>query len=204
MRLHGPTHQRSSLSRRSIGPPSQRHKRLQERCRHDASARAAALAERSLAEERGRHDASAQAASSVELALAEERGRHDVSARAAALAELALVEEGCRHIIAAQAAELAALTLAEEQCRLEAAAVATAPPSNGHVDTLPHTLILLGCCRRSKRERVSIIGSAISFGDAIASVGVSSSFANGSCTSSCESSSSHWPAQWSTSAQSSG
>ena len=76
--------------------------------------------------------------------------------------------------------------------------------SNGHVGTLPQTLVILGCSSRSKRERVYVVGFATSFGVAIASVGLGSNNANGSPESSCEASSSHWPAQQSTSAQSSG
>jgi hypothetical protein len=76
--------------------------------------------------------------------------------------------------------------------------------STGHVDTLPQTSDILGCSSRSKREGVYFVGSAISFSDAFASVGVGSNNADGSHKSSCETSSSHWPAQRSTSAQSCG
>jgi hypothetical protein len=71
-------------------------------------------------------------------------------------------------------------------------------------DTLPQTSVIFGCCSRPKWERVYVVGSAISFGDDIASVGVGSTNANGLHNSSCKASSSHWPAQRSTGAQSSG
>ena len=71
-------------------------------------------------------------------------------------------------------------------------------------DTLPQTSVIFGCCSRPKWERVYVVGSAISVGDDIASVGVGSTNANGLHNSSCKASSSHWPAQRSTGAQSSG
>jgi hypothetical protein len=89
-------------------------------------------------------------------------------------------------------------------CGRHGSAVKNVASSNGHVDTLPQTSVILGCSSRSKRERIYVVASAISFGDAIASVGVGSNYANGSHKSSCEASSSHWPAQRSTSAQSCG
>ena len=89
-------------------------------------------------------------------------------------------------------------------CGRPGSAVKNVASSNGHVDTLPQTSVILGCSSRSKRERIYVVASAISFGDAIASVGVGSNYANGSHKSSCEASSSHWPAQRTTSAQSCG
>jgi hypothetical protein len=80
----------------------------------------------------------------------------------------------------------------------------TVASSNGHVDTLPQTSVILGYRSRPKRERAYVVGSAISFGDAIASVGGGSDTANGWQKSTCNASSSNWPAQRSTGAQSSG
>ena len=71
-----------------------------EQLRHEATAQAAAFAERSLAEECGRHDASARADASAELALAEER-------RAAESTAQGLAEEHCHHDASARAAALA-------------------------------------------------------------------------------------------------
>ena len=68
-------------------------------------------------------------------------------------------------------------------------------------DTLPQTSVIFGCCSRPKWERVYVVGSAISVGDDIASVGVGSTNANGLHNSSCKASSSHWPAQHPSSAQ---
>ena len=80
----------------------------------------------------------------------------------------------------------------------------TVASSNGHVDTLPQTSVILGYRSRPKRERAYVVGSAISFSDAIASVGGGSDTANGWQKSTCNASSSNWPAQRSTGAQSSG
>ena len=68
-------------------------------------------------------------------------------------------------------------------------------------DTLPQTSVIFGCCSRPKWERVYVAGSAISFGDDIASVGVGSTNANGLHNSSCKASSSHWSSSRPSSAQ---
>ncbi|KAL3807294.1 hypothetical protein ACHAXA_002801 [Cyclostephanos tholiformis] len=204
-----------------------RHHLPDERQRHEATAWAAALAERMLAEERSRLDASAWAAALAELTLAEERSRHDASARAAALAELALTEERRRHTTAAQAAESAASALANERCRYEAAAQTASlvepeladdrlsvPPAEARPlivpaarDTLAAPLDAL-LAEFAALAGVYFVGSTISFdnafSDTFAPSGIGSNNADGSHRSSCETSPSYWPAQRSTSAQPSG
>jgi hypothetical protein len=111
----------------------ERRRLADERCRHEAAAQAAALAEQALGEERRRQEAATQSAALAEQALGEEWRRHEAAATVAVSATQALAEERCRHDVSARAAASAELALAEEQRRHETATqVATAAKAVEH------------------------------------------------------------------------